>query len=238
MKNTLKMAALMLCAAIMMVSCNCKTSCKSNENKLAQFEKAATEFKATLDPSNKILGERIDTIVQKVFYLVPDPEGANANYIQDIRMHDYATNGDLSVLPQPISGIYEELPDVQLAKEMGVEFCCFNLQYRYSELIGDRLFFLIHAECSFDTETSLLYYVDVNDNSLLYVAECDEVEFDKANASMTIHKQLLKQAGEDLELTYNLSASLSDEEYAANRKENQEKEEQMVEKWREENVEE
>ena len=233
MKNVFKMAALMLCAVAMMTACNCNTSSNSNENKLAQYEKIASEFKATLDPSNTIIAERIDTIVQKVFYLEPNLEGYDPNPIKNIKMHDCVTNGDLSILPE--SGIGEELKYAKLAKDMDVEFTCFNLQYRGSEVIGDRLFVLIHADCSFDMETSLLYYVDVRDNSLHYVAECDDVKFDKANNSLEIRKELLKQAGEDLDLIYSLSASLSDEEYAAMRLENEEKEEQMVEKWMEEN---
>jgi hypothetical protein len=233
MKKVFKMAAFMLCAAFMMTACNCSTSCKSDENKKAQFEKAASEFKATLESGNVIIGERIDSVVQKVFYIVPNSEGS----IENIEMHDYATNGVLSILPDPVSeNIGKELSYAKLAREMGEEFNCFNLQYQGSELIGDRLFFVVHAECTFDMETSIVYYVNVLDNTLHYVAECDAVKFDKANGSMEIHKQLLKQAGEDLEHSYNLSASLSDDEYVTKRNENEEIENQMVEKWREENV--
>ena len=233
MKKVFKMAAFMLCAAFMMTACNCNTSCKSDENKKAQFEKAASEFKATLESGNVIIGERIDSVVQKVFYIVPNSEGS----IENIEMHDYATNGVLSILPDPVSeNIGKELSYAKLTREMGEEFNCFNLQYQGSELIGDRLFFVVHAECTFDMETSIVYYVNVLDNTLHYVAECDAVKFDKANGSMEIHKQLLKQAGEDLEHSYNLSASLSDDEYVTKRNENEEIENQMVEKWREENV--
>ena len=233
MKKVFKMAAFMLCAASMMTACNCNTSCKSDENKKAQFEKAASEFKATLESGNVIIGERIDSVVQKVFYIVPNSEGS----IENIEMHDYATNGVLSILPDPVSeNIGKELSYAKLTREMGEEFNCFNLQYQGSELIGDRLFFVVHAECTFDMETSIVYYVNVLDNTLHYVAECDAVKFDKANGSMEIHKQLLKQAGEDLEHSYNLSASLSDDEYVTKRNENEEIENQMVEKWREENV--
>ena len=222
----------MLCAAAMMTACDCNTSCNTNENKMAQFEKTASEFKATLDPGKVIIGERIDSVVQKVFYIVPNSEGS----IENIEMHDYATNGVLSILPCPVSeNIGKELSYAKLAREMGEEFNCFNLQYQGSELIGDRLLFVVHAECTFDMETSLVYYVNVLDNTLHYVAECDAVKFDKANGSMEIHKQLLKQAGEDLEHSYNLSASLSDDEYVAKRNENEEIENQMVEKWMEEN---
>ena len=74
MKKALKMTALMLCAVAMMTACNTNTSNNSAENKMAQFEKKATEFKATLDPSNKVIAERLDTIVQKVFYLEPNQD--------------------------------------------------------------------------------------------------------------------------------------------------------------------
>ena len=92
------MAALMLCAAAMMTACDGNNS-NSKENKLAQLEKKATEFKATLDPSNKVIAERLDTVVQKVFYLEPNQDAEGVNPINNIMMHDYATNDTKALLP-------------------------------------------------------------------------------------------------------------------------------------------
>jgi len=233
MKRAFKMTAMLLCAVVVMTM---GYSCKSNVNPTDKFKKIAAEFKATID-TNTIIAERIDTIVQKVFYLVPDPEGFGDNAIKDIKMHDYATNVDKDLLSETELGA--ESMQAKLGKEMGLDFHCFNPQYISSELIGDRLFFLVHTDCTFDTETSLIYYIDVLDNSLHYVAECDDATFDKAKGMIAIHKEVLKQAGvEGLEINYDLSTALSDEEYAANRIEKEETERQMADQWRAENLEE
>lgn len=231
------MAALMLCAAFIMTACDNNTSSNSGENKMAQFEKKATEFKATLDPSNKVIAERMDTVVQKVFYLDPKQDTYGDNPINNIMMHDYATDKTQPILPEE-EKISDYLSWGELAndEEFKNAVHCFDLDYRNSELIGDRLFMMIHTECSFEVETSLLFYVNVLDNSLHYVTECDDVKYDKAKGTIDIHKELMKPAGEDLEHNFTLSASSADEEYAAKRNENEEIENQMVEKWREENV--
>ena len=236
MKKALKTAALMLCAATMM---SMVVSCDSNESKTAQCEKVAAEYKATLDQSNTIIAERIDTIVQKVFYLDPNQEDYGTNPINNIVMHDYATNETKSLLPET-----ERLNDYLLWGEL-VEDAeepsfnhCYSMDYRGSELMGDRLFFVIHTECSFEMETALLFYVNVLDNSLHFVAICDDAKFDKEKGEIAVHTELMKMAGaEDLELNYTLSASLSDAEYAAIREEKEEIANQMSEKWREENCE-
>ena len=90
----------MLCAAAMMTACDGNTSSNSNENKMAQFEKKATEFKATLNPGNKVIAERMDTDVQKVFYLEPNQDAEGVNPINNIMMHDYATNDTKTLLPE------------------------------------------------------------------------------------------------------------------------------------------
>ena len=230
----------MLCAATMMTACGGNTSCNSDENKMAQFEKKATEFKATLDPSNKVIAERMDTVVQKVFYLDPNQDAEGVNPINNILMHDYATDDTKALLPdeEKISNYlaFGELVDDD--EELQSAISCFNLDYRSSELMGDRLFMMIHTECSYEMETSLLFYVNVLDNSLHYVCSCDEVKYDKAKGTIDIHDELMKLAGVDLEYNYTISASLSDKEYAAKRDEIAEIENQMSEKWREENLEE
>ena len=241
MKKALKMAALMLCAAAMMTACDCNTSCNSDENKTAQFEKKASEFKATLESGNVIIGERIDSVVQKVFYLDPAQDYDGVNPINNIIMHDYATNDTKALLPEEDKRsdylAFGEIVDSE-DEDLKSAISCFNLDYRNSELIGDRLFMMIHTECSFDMETSLLFYVNVLDNSLHFVSECDDVKYDKAKGTIDIHKELMKPAGEDLEHNFTLSAALSDEEYAAKRDENGEIENQLYEKWREENMDE
>ena len=238
MKRALKMAAVLLSAAAMMTSCNGSDS-NSKENKLAQFEKKATEFKASLDPSNKVIAERLDTVVQKVFYLEPNQDAEGVNPIKNIVMHDYATNDTKALLPEEekISDFLAFGEIVESEDDLKSAISCFNLDYRNSELIGDRLFMMIHTECSYETETSLLFYVNVLDNTLHYVTDCDDVKYDKAKGTIDIHKELMKLAGADLAHDFTLSVSSTDGEYAAKRTENEEIENQMVEKWREENAE-
>lgn len=237
MKKALKMAAILLCAAAMMTSCNGNDS-NSKENKLAQFEKKATEFKATLDPSNKVIAERLDTIVQKVFYLEPNQDAEGVNPIKNIMMHDYATNDTKVLLPEEekISDFLAFGEIVESEDDLQSAISCFNLDYRNSELIGDRLFMMIHTECSYEMETSLLFYVNVLDNTLHYVTDCDDVKYDKAKGTIDVHKELMKLAGADLAHDFTLSVSSTDLEYAAKRTENEEIENQMAEKWREENA--
>lgn len=237
MKKALKMAAILLSAAAMMTSCN-GSDANSKENKLAQFEKKATEFKASLDPSNKVIAERLDTIVQKVFYLEPNQDAEGVNPINNIMMHDYATNDTKTLLPEEekISDFLAFGEIVESEDDLKSAISCFNLDYRNSELIGDRLFMMIHTECSYETETSLLFYVNVLDNTLHYVTDCDDVKYDKAKGTIDIHKELMKLAGAELAHDFTLSVSSTDGEYAAKRTENEEIENQMVEKWREENV--
>ncbi len=229
----------MLCAAAMMTACNSNTSGKSDENKMAQFVQKATEFKATLDPSNKVIAERLDTVVQKVFYLDPNQDAYGVNPINNIMMHDYATGNTQPTLPEE-----EKLSDFLSWGELSEdeEFQsfnhCFNMDYRSSELIGDRLFMMIHTECSFEMETSMLFYVNVLDNTLHYVTDCDDVKYDKAKGTIDVHKELMKAAGEDLAHDFIISALSTDQEYAAMRTENEGIENQMYEKWREENLDE
>lgn len=237
MKKALKMAAILLSAVAMMTSCN-GSDANSKENKLAQFEKKATEFKASLDPSSKVIAERLDTIVQKVFYLEPNQDAEGVNPINNIMMHDYATNDTKTLLPEEekISDFLAFGEIVESEDDLKSAISCFNLDYRNSELIGDRLFMMIHTECSYETETSLLFYVNVLDNTLHYVTDCDDVKYDKAKGTIDIHKELMKLAGAELAHDFTLSVSSTDGEYAAKRTENEEIENQMVEKWREENV--
>ena len=237
MKKALKMAAILLSAAAMMTSCN-GSDANSKENKLAQFEKKATEFKASLDPSNKVIAERLDTIVQKVFYLEPNQDAEGVNPINNIMMHDYATNDTKTLLPEEekISDFLAFGEIVESEDDLKSAISCFNLDYRNSELIGDRLFMMIHTECSYETETSLLFYVNVLDNTLHYVTDCDDVKYDKAKGTIDIHKELMKLAGAELAHDFTLSVSSTDGEYAVKRTENEEIENQMVEKWREEIV--
>ena len=252
MRKELKMMALLLCAAAMMTSCNSNNSpsskennstqseqknTKSNDNKLAQFEKKATEYKATLGPDNKIIAERLDNVVQKVFFFDPNQDAEGVNPINNILMHDYATDKTLAILPD-VDRINEYLETGELvdAEEYDSFNHCFNLDYRSSELIGDRLFMMIHTECSYEMETSLLFYVNVLDNSLHYITDCDDVKYDKAKGTIDVHKELMKLAGADLAHDFTLSVSSTDEEYAAMRTQNEKIENQMSDKWREENL--
>ena len=190
-----------------------------------------------MKPGNLIIGERIDAAVQKVFYLDPNQDAEGVNPINNIMMHDYATNDTKALLPEEekISDFLAFGEIVESEDDLSSAISCFNLDYRNSELIGDRLFMMIHTECSYDMETSLLFYVNVLDNSLHYVTDCDDVKYDKANGTIAVHKDMMKLAGADLVHDFTLSTSSTDEEYAAMRTENEGIEDQMVEKWREEN---
>ena len=238
MKKVLKMAALMLCAASMMTACDNNTSSNSGNDKTTQFEKKATEFKATLNPSNKIIAERLDSSVQKVYYLDPQQDYDGINPIKNIMMHDYATNDTKAFLPkeEKISDFIAFGEIVESKDDLQSAITCFNLDYRSSELIGDRLFMMIHTECSYEMETSLLFYVNVLDNTLHFVCTCDDVKFDKTKGTIDVHDELAKFAGADLSYDYTISTSLSDKEYAAKRTEVEEIENQKYEKWREENL--
>ena len=232
------MAALMLCAASMMTACNNNASSNSGENKTAQFEKKAIEFKATLNSRNKIIAERIDASVQKVFYLEPNLEYDGVNPIKNIMMHDYATNDTKALLPEEekISDFIAFGEIVESKDDLQSAITCFNLDYRSSELIGDRLFMMIHTECSYEMETSILFYVNVLDNTLHFVCTCDDVKYDKTKGTIDVHDELAKFAGADLGYDYTISTSLSDKESAAKRNEIEEIENQMYEKWRKENL--
>ncbi len=240
MKKVFKMAALMLCAAAMMTACESNPSSdtgeNTGENKTAQYEKKATEFKAALKPGNMIILEMMDANVQKVFYLDPEQDAEGVHPIKNILVHDYATDKTQPILPET-ERITEYLDYGELVddKEPGFNHC-FNLDYRSSELIGNRLFMMIHTECSFEMETSLLFYVNVLDNTLHYVTDCDDVVYRKDVKEIDVHKDLLKLAGADLEHNITISASATDKEYANIRTENAEFEDQMVAKWREENM--
>ena len=239
MKKVLRMAALMLCAASMMTACDNNTSSNSGDDKMAQFEKKATEFKATLNPGNKVIAERIDSAVQKVFYLDPNQDYEGTDPINNIMMHDYATNNTQTLLPEEekISDFiaFGEIIESE-DEDMQSAVSCFNLDYRSAELIGDRLFMMIHTECSYEMETSLLFYVNVLDNTLHFVCTCDDIMYDKAKGTIDVHDELAKFAGADLDYDYTISTSLSDKEYADKRNEISEIENQMYEKWREENL--
>lgn len=236
MKKALKMVAILLCAAAMMTSCEGNDS-NSKEKKTTQIEKAASEFKATLKPGNLIIGERIDAAVQKVFYLDHSQDAEGVNPINNIMMHDYATNDTKALLPEEekISDFLAFGEIVESEDDLSSAISCFNLDYRSSELFGDRLYMMIHTECSFDTETSLLFYVNVLDNTLHFVTDCDDVVYHKEIGEIEIHKELMKAAGADLEHNITITTTATDKEYAAMRAENEEIENQMEEKWREEN---
>lgn len=237
MKKVFKMAAFMLCATFMMTACD-NTSSNSGNDKTDQFEKKASDFKATLNPGNKIIAERIDSSVQKVFYLEPNEMYDGVNPIKNVMMHDYATNNTQALLPEEekISDFIAFGEIVEPEGDLSSCMHCFNLDYRSSELFGDRLFMMIHTECSYDTETSLLFYVDVLDNSLHFVCTCDDVKYNKANGTIDIHDELAKFAGADLSYDHTVSATLSDKEYAAKREEVSKIEDEKYNKWREENL--
>lgn len=70
MKYTLKTLLLLFSAAISISMA--LLSCDSYERRMARFEKVADDYKSTLGPENRILAEIIDSVAQKVFYLVSE----------------------------------------------------------------------------------------------------------------------------------------------------------------------
>lgn len=232
MNRKLKTLFLLLCSttafSITLISCDLVESKKeqiknkSYERKMVQFKKTAEEFKATLDPNDKIITERIDSVAQKVFYAIDD-EGDG--HYENIKMHDYSTGETKSILPE--SG-----------KIGDFEFC--GTSYIDSKLIGDRLFFQIISDCMKDDNHGV-FYIDVRDNSMHYVEKCSYANYEGPEG-IIIHKYCY--LGEDEyghtiveDNDYSLSTSLSDEAYADNRWEQKRKEERLAEEWRKRDIE-
>lgn len=218
MKNTLKTLLLLFSAAISISMA--LLSCDSYERKMARFEKVADEYKSTLSPENRILAEIIDSIAQKVFYLVS--EEGNENII----MHDYSTNETMAIFPK--SGEIEDY-----------EFC--GNEILDTKLIKDRLFVSINSICMWRLGMAGVFYIDIRDNSLHYVESCDDASF-RGNSEIAITK--FYYLGEDeygeeetKREEYTLSTSLSDEAYADNRWEQKRKEERLAEEWRKRDIE-
>lgn len=212
--------ALLLCTASIT---NIMVSCDSYERRIERLSKVASEFKATLSPDNQILAERIDSTVQKVFYLEPDKEGYGDVSIKNIKVHDYTTNETKSVLPE--SGSIEDF-----------EFC--GIEYKDSKVIKDRLFIKLQSDCMWRLGSIGVFYVNARDNTLHYVETCDDATF-LENGEIVIRKFYYlgeddeEYGGEKTEMKeYTLSTSLSDEAYAYNRQEQKRTEERLAEEWR------
>lgn len=215
--------ALLLCAVSI---ANLMVSCDSYERKMERLNKVASEFKATLGPSNQILAERIDSTAQKVFYLEPDEEEYGDVSIKNIKVHDYTTNETKSILPE--SGSIENF-----------EFC--GIEYKDSKLIKDRLFIKLQSDCMWRLESRAVFYVNMRDNSLHYVESCDDATF-LENGEIEISKFYYlgegEYGGEETERKqYTLSTSSSDEAYADNRQEQKRIEERLAEEWRTRDIE-
>lgn len=196
----------------------------SYESKMARFEKTATKFKETLGPNERIIAERIDSIAQKVYYLIPNKE-ENGN-IKNIKVHDYATNETRFILP-----VSEKIEDY--------EFC--NIEFRDSKQIKDRLFIIVNSSCMWRLGATGIFYIDIRDNSLHYVESCDDASF-RGNSEIVITKFYYlgedEYGGEETKSEeYTLSTSLSDEGYADNRWEQKRKEERLAEEWRTRDIE-
>ena len=193
-------------------------SCDSYERRMAKFEKTATEYKKTLEPNNQIIAERIDSIVQKVYYAI-DADGDGT--CENIKTHDYATGETKSILPE--SGKIEDY-----------KFC--GVAYSKSKLVEDRLFVEVVSNCMWEICDHGIFYIDVRNDSLHYVEQCTSADFDGSN-KINIHKTYY--VGEDEYGSpinklkdYTLSTSLSDEAYADNRREQKRIEERLAEERR------
>lgn len=217
MKKTLRPMLLLL--SVMAISSMILLSCDSYERRMAKFKKTATEYKKTLGPNNQIIAERIDSIVQKVYYAIDD-DGDGA--CENIKIHNYATGKTKLILPE--SGKIEDY-----------KFC--GVAYSKSKLISDRLFLEVVSNCMCEICDHGIFYVDVRNDSLHYVEQCTSADFDGSN-KLNIHKTYY--VGEDKygspinkSKDYTLSTSLSDEAYTDNRREQKKIEERLAEEWRE-----
>ena len=231
MNKTLKPAFLLFGVAtailIMLLSCD------SYGRRIIRLSKVASEYKATLDPNNQILAERIDSTAQKIFFIEPDKEGCGDKQIKNIIMHDYASDETMAILPE--SGAIEGF---EFSKEVyGETKKVCGVKYLDSKVIKDRLFLIIQSPI-WSSESTGVFYINIKDNSLHYVESCNEAFF-HGEDKITISKEIILYIGwEDEndvieEKRYELSLSLSDETYAANRKEHKETEERMAEEWKE-----
>lgn len=234
MKNTIKRVLFLLCV---MTITAITMSCNSYERKMAKYAIMADEFKATLDPSNQILAEIIDSIAQKIFYIEPDNEGRDDKRIKNIKMHDYALNETRSILPEfgAIEGF--EFYDVVYGKTKEV----FGVKYLDSKLIKDRLFLIIESPI-WSTESTGIFYINIRDNSLHYVESCDEAYFHGKDNIIILRLITLSEGWGDEndsfeEKQYTLSTSLSDEDYLVYRNKQRNEEKRIAEEWRNRDIE-
>lgn len=194
----------------------------SYELKIARYEKKADEFKSTLDTNCCILSEQIDSITQKVFYYVKESETHDefGTPIRDILVHDLSTGETQSVLP---------------TKSSIENFDLCGIQYRTSKHIENRLFLVIHSNCTWKYGATCVFYINTLDNSLHYVESCDNAEFVRLD-EICIHKFYKIGYYDDKTdyKEYNLSTKLNDEAYAANRQKQKEIENYLAEEWRKE----
>ena len=200
----------------------------SYERKMARYAKTAKEFKSTLDQKNQVIAERLDSVVQKVYYIVKatDSYEVFGTPITDIMVHNYATDETKSILADS-----DQIEDY--------EFC--DIEFKEAKLIEDRLFFIIHSGCMWRCGATGIFYINVRDNTLHYVESCDNAEFD-GSKSIFINKMYYlgeqEYGGEKCESkNYSLSTMLSDRAYADNRQEQKKTEERLAEEWRNREIE-
>ena len=194
----------------------------SYERKMARFDKVATEFKATLGTSNQIIAERIDSVAQKVYFLVLDENGYGTKPIKNIVMHDYASQETKSLLPEygTIEGFHFE-----------------GLSYCDSKVFGDRLFVLISSGAMSKYEEKAIIYINIRDNSLHFVESCFDATF-LGNNEIAVEKFYVLGEGVDgwgeevRKKEFIISTLLSDNAYAISRKEHKEEEARLAEEWR------
>ena len=199
----------------------------SFELRMARYEKKAVKFKSALEANCCILSETIDSITQKVFYYVKET-GSNDEYgtpIRDILAHDLSTGETQSILPSTSS-----IEDFDLC----------GIQYRTSKQIGERLFLVIHSNCTWKFGATGVFYINILNNSLHYVESCDNAEFIGLD-EICIHKYYKIGYNEYYNIGYNeekteykeyhLSTKLNDEAYAANRQEQKLLELSLANEW-------
>lgn len=152
----MKWLSIVIVLAFAMVGCK-----QSYEEQMADYQKQADEFKASLSNDNKIFGECIDSIAQKIYYF------DSMNY--ELKEYNLATKKE-SILSE-FSSLYPEKRD---------DAPLMDLKITKSKVYGHRLFLLVYSYYEDFSEghqaSNKLYYIDILDNSFHYISGGDEFD--------------------------------------------------------------
>lgn len=178
--------------------------CKSYEERMAEFAKEADEFKSNLPPNTDVLCVITDSIATKVFYREADSSS--------ITVYDLETDSKTKI--------------------------ALDETYYYghnARRYNDRLFVIVETgACGSGLgNQQCVFYINVRDNSSHLVTCCEEASF-LNNEEIHIRRAFpVDDSGPSYEWEwqrdeYELSTSLSNEEYASREKMQEEKEEAIA----------